>query len=383
VPIITSAGIVYPGFSTGDAGQPGVTPAGGGSNVAGTGGSVTGCTSNGVTASDSVAGSNAIGGDGGTGGDASSLGPMYSGCNMSVGNCFDAGPGGGGGGGYGGGGGGATGTDKVSGNCGACNGASNGQGGGGGSSFVSNQMMDPVDQQQALSQWNGAANLVPAIEIDTPANGAVYAPGQVIAANWSCDPNNDFWGNLDCTSAIANGSPIDTSPGTHTFTVSGIAYSNGYHPVSASVTYTVTSGSGSGGNGSSTPGTPTLGVPHVAGTTASLPVSCAGAAGASCTLTLTLSVVETVKGGKVIAVMASAGKHQKTKKKTVVLGTATVTLLSGQSRTVRISLNGRGRQLLATRHTLSANLAVVQEGKRIASRTITFKARKPKRKHGR
>lgn len=56
VPIITAAGIVYPGLSTADGGSPGVTPAGGGSNVAGTGGSQAGCTFNGVTDYGSVAG---------------------------------------------------------------------------------------------------------------------------------------------------------------------------------------------------------------------------------------------------------------------------------------------------------------------------------------
>lgn len=241
VPIITAAGIVYPGYSTDDAGQAGVTPAGGGSDVAGTGGSIAGCSANRVTAYDSVAGSNAQGGAGGTGGDASALAPNYATCGSNPSSCFDAGPGGGGGGGYFGGGGGATGTDKVSGNCGACNGASSGQGGAGGSSFLSDQMMDPIDAQQALSQWNGAAAIVPAIEIDTPANGAVYTPGQVVDANWACDPNNDgpWGGTLSCTATVANGSPIDTTPGRHTFTVTTSVYSNGTQTVRATVTYTV------------------------------------------------------------------------------------------------------------------------------------------------
>jgi hypothetical protein len=233
VPIITAAGIVYPGRSTRDAGEPGVTPAAGGANVAGRGGSQAGCTYNGVTDYDSVAGSNALGPVGGTGGDASSLAPNYATCGTVLSSCFDAGAGGGGGGGYFGGGGGATGTDKSSGNCGSCNGAGAGQGGGGGSSFISSQMTDQQPDPQSLSQWNGAAEIVPAIEIDTPANGAVYAPGQVLDASWACDPN------LNCTGSVVNGGPVDTSLGKHSFTVSAPVYSNGPMTVHATVTYTV------------------------------------------------------------------------------------------------------------------------------------------------
>jgi hypothetical protein len=191
VPIVTKAGIIYPGYSTSDSGSshPGVTPAGGGGATPGHGGAQAGCTGGGngsVSFSDSVAGSAASGAVGGTGGNASTLGPTYSGCSMAVGNCWDAGAGGGGGGGYFGGGGGATGLDRSSGNCGVCNGSGSGQGGGGGSSFVSRKMSDPVDESLVQTSWNGWAAVVPVIEIDAPLSGAVYKPGQVVHARWSC-----------------------------------------------------------------------------------------------------------------------------------------------------------------------------------------------------
>jgi hypothetical protein len=194
-----------------------------------------------------VAGSNAIGPVGGTGGDASSLGPNYSSCTVSANNCFDAGAGGGGGGDYFGGGGGATGLDKPTGTCGTCNAAGSGQGGAAGSSFVSNQAMDPVDESLLYGAGNGTVIIVPVIEIDAPASGAVYAPGQVIDASWACaydnaSPGTDLGPGGSCTGTVANGSAIDTSPGTHTFTVSGTVSSNGSHTVSASVTYTVKTG---------------------------------------------------------------------------------------------------------------------------------------------
>ena len=246
VPIITGAGIVYPGRPTGDQPGTGVTPAGGGSNFAGTGGAQAGCPAGSqATFSDSVAGSKAVGPVGGTGGNASSLGPMGT---CSGASCADAGSGGGGGGGYFGGGGGATGLDRESGMCGACNSAGGGQGGGGGSSFVSNRMMYPVDQSGILGTGNGIVVIVPAVEIAAPANGAVYTPGQIVDASWSCgyDSTTGLGIGNGCSGTVANGSPINTSLGTHTFTVSGLVSSNGPRTVSASVTYTVTNGGGGG-----------------------------------------------------------------------------------------------------------------------------------------
>lgn len=245
VPIITAAGIVYPANYQPDTTQSGITQAGNGTAKAGFGGSQAGCSSGPSTGwADSVAGSNAIGPVGGTGGDASSLGPNYSSCTLSINNCFDAGAGGGGGGGYFGGGGGATGLDKPTGNCGACNGAGSGLEGGGGSSFTSNKSIDPIDESSLTDTGAGIVIIVPVIEIDAPANGAAYTPGQVVHANWACaydntSPGTDLGSSNGCTGTAANGSAIDTSPGQHTFTVSGSMYSNGNHTVSATVAYMV------------------------------------------------------------------------------------------------------------------------------------------------
>jgi hypothetical protein len=248
VPIITAAGIVYPGFSSADGGQvgPGVTPAAGGSDAAGPGGTLAGCSSGSTGWADSVVGSDAVGPVGGIGGNASSLGPMYPGCVVSANNCFDAGAGGGGGGGYFGGGGGATGLDKATGNCGICNAAGSGQGGGGGASFVSSKMMVPVDESLLSgAPANGVVAVFPEIEIDAPVNGAVYAPGQVLDSAWGCGTASQIGlGIGNCTGTVATGAPIDTSTGTHTFTVSGTVQSDGPQTVSATVTYTVKSGGG-------------------------------------------------------------------------------------------------------------------------------------------
>ena len=72
------------------------------------------------------------------------------------------------------------------------------------------------------------------MEIDAPANGAVYSPGQVVDANWSCSqvPGWGF-GAQNCAATTANGAPVNTTLGTHTFTVTRIAQNNS-EPVSAS-----------------------------------------------------------------------------------------------------------------------------------------------------
>lgn len=246
LPIVTKAGIVYPGYPTEDSGSSdlGVTPAGGGGATPGHGGAQAGCTGGGggsVSFSDSVAGSKANGAVGGAGGNASTLGPAYSGCSMASGNCWDAGAGGGGGGGYFGGGGGATGLDHTSGNCGVCNGSGSGQGGGGGSSFVSRKMSDPVDESLVQTSWNGWAAVVPVIEINAPMRGAIYHHGQIVHASWSCgyDGKTGLGISNNCKGSVANGAPISTAPGKHHFTVSGPVSSNGTHTVTATITYTV------------------------------------------------------------------------------------------------------------------------------------------------
>jgi len=127
-----------------------------------------------------------------------------------------------------------------------------------------------------------------------------------------------------------------------------------------------------------------LGHVQVSGTTASARVSCGGATGATCTLAFRMTVTEKIRGHKLIAV--TARKRPKTRKVVVTVGTArAVTLLAGQSRTVKISLNGTGRRLLASHRTLKVTLDVTQilggGRSRTVSQTVTFKAPKHKKHH--
>jgi len=246
--IDTGAGIVIPGYAGGDDASVmtinGLTDAGMGTAAPGSAGVNAGCTVGNParTYAGGVAGNAAVGPDGGGGGNASALSPC-----CSSGWVFDAGAGGGGGGGYFGGGGGATGTSTCSPSCGAAGG---GGGGAAGSSFVSNAIEYP-EFTSAEGVGDVFIAFVPAIEIDTPANGAVYTPGQVVNASWGCGYDATFaLGSSNCTGTVPSGSPINSTPGTHTFTVQGTVNVAGSHPVSATVTYTVGSGGGGGTAGS-------------------------------------------------------------------------------------------------------------------------------------
>jgi hypothetical protein len=141
----------------------------------------------------------------------------------------------------------------------------------------------------------------------------------------------------------------------------------------------------------STPPPPPAGSGHasighvkVSGNTAAVPATCAGSPGQTCHLTLTMTVTETLKGHKVIAITSRKQAH--THRKVVGVGSAHVTLTAGQTRVVRITLNRKGKALLAKHHTLKVALRVAQSLDNhhtvtVAGRTLTFKAPRHHHKH--
>jgi hypothetical protein len=76
----------------------------------------------------------------------------------------------------------------------------------------------------------------PVITITVPANGATYTLGQAIAAAYDCDDGTGS-GIASCVGPVANGANLDTSAGSHVFTVT--ATDNVGNASSASVTYSV------------------------------------------------------------------------------------------------------------------------------------------------
>ena len=81
-----------------------------------------------------------------------------------------------------------------------------------------------------------------------------------------------------------------------------------------------------------------------------------------------------------MAETVKAPKH-KTKRKTVVLGTATVTLVAGQSKNIKITLNRAGKRLLSAHHMLKVTMKITNRtaagSKLVTSRTITFTVARP------
>jgi hypothetical protein len=129
-------------------------------------------------------------------------------------------------------------------------------------------------------------------------------------------------------------------------------------------------------------GTASVGRGSVSGTTARVRVTCKGPAGAKCKLLFRLTVTEILRGKKLVGVTARA----KLKKRTVVVGSASVTLKAGETRTVRITLNRTGKALLAKRHKLPVRLRVTQtllngRASVVLTQTLTFKAPKKKKRH--
>jgi hypothetical protein len=108
-----------------------------------------------------------------------------------------------------------------------------------------------------------------------------------------------------------------------------------------------------------------VGTPRVAGRTVSVPLTCSGQAAGSCTITVRLTVVETLRGGRVIAVAARrtarlgrTAAARRSSRKTVTVGAVTVRVPAGQRRTVTVALNTTGRHLLASLRKLTAKLSV-------------------------
>jgi hypothetical protein len=87
-------------------------------------------------------------------------------------------------------------------------------------------------------------------------------------------------------------------------------------------------------------------------------VSCTGQAGATCRLDLVLAVADRSHGERLIA--PAARRHIRSGHRLLVIGSTSVTLTSGQSQTVQVSLNRIGRHLLHERHHLEAALLVFQ-----------------------
>jgi hypothetical protein len=94
----------------------------------------------------------------------------------------------------------------------------------------------------------------------------------------------------------------------------------------------------------------------VSGATARVRVTCTGPTGARCRLVLRLTVTELLKHDKLVSVTARPKLNQRI----VVIGIASLNVNAGESRTVKILLNGTGKKLLGKRHKLKVSLRATQ-----------------------
>lgn len=110
-------------------------------------------------------------------------------------------------------------------------------------------------------------------------------------------------------------------------------------------------------------------------------LSCPGSVGSPCAVTLTLSAVERLRRGRLVAVVAGSGVRAAATtrvrpiRRRVIVGRETVTLARKQSRRVRIALNTTGRRLLRVRRVLAARLAIGESGTPLANRIVKFRSR--------
>lgn len=242
IPVRTATGLVIPGepanYSYGPGPIKDVTPSQGGAVKPGAGGVLSECdtyeVNNGSILADKFTGSIAgRAGEGALGGAGASVAGAFS---PGGSNAWLPGAGGGGGGGYTGGGGGSTGSVcsySVTG--GPCYDTGPGMGGGGGASFFAKQVIQPFIGSAPAAGPD--ITFTPLVEIDRPKAGAIYRPGQKVLAQWECGHYQSF----SCQGAtVADGQPLNMSPGRHTFVVKVSLFPDNLDTV-AKVTYTVKS----------------------------------------------------------------------------------------------------------------------------------------------
>lgn len=203
----TATGLVITGGNS--EGEAPSTPAdGGGSTAAGDGGVGGACGTAGAISGSNAgqAGSGPLGGAGATA-------------------IAKPGGGGGGGGGYFGGGGGASGQEQCA---PTCTDFVDGAGGAAGSSFITaSAVLAPLSFDD--SPFPPSITFTPAVEIDSPTNGAQYTQGQSVPVSFTC--------NIHCSATVGNGQPLPTSSaGPQTFTVTAEVNET---PITSSVSYTV------------------------------------------------------------------------------------------------------------------------------------------------
>jgi hypothetical protein len=122
------------------------------------------------------------------------------------------------------------------------------------------------------------------------------------------------------------------------------------------------------------PGSPSIRTVKIKGPKLTITVTCGGASIQKCIGALALTTLQHLTGRKLIAISA-ARKRSRPKRttRTVTLAGASYSITGGGSETLTLTLNSRGKQLLAEYHKLPAKLTLTPTGARIAVATKTVK----------
>ncbi len=109
-----------------------------------------------------------------------------------------------------------------------------------------------------------------------------------------------------------------------------------------------------------------------------VPLHCSAVSGSCPTVTIRLTVVEEVRGGRVTAIMAA--HEPKATKHTVLVAQLSLTLSAGQSDTVRVTLNASGRKLLGGHTKLALTAEVEAAGAKLYTQSVTIAGPAKKKK---
>jgi hypothetical protein len=126
---------------------------------------------------------------------------------------------------------------------------------------------------------------------------------------------------------------------------------------------------------------------RASGTNAEIPVTCnysGVGVGASCDVTVTMSVTEIQRANKLVALTSAKSKRPKKTRKVVTVGRASVVVRAGKTQVIDIRLNGKGKRLLSARGKLSVSIVVTQTvsaaNEVVSHQRLTLKAGSAKHK---
>jgi len=217
----------------------------------------------------------------------------------------------------------------------------------------------------------------PTVAIASPANATAVATPTVTVTGTASDSGalSSLTVNGAAVAVGAGGAwstSVALKPGANTITATATDQAGLSSSSAITVTYTVPKppaatasqvGSASGAKGQAT-----------------LVLACHGTAGTSCTVHESLTTIEKLRHGHLVAVVAV-----KTHSKQVTIASLTVAIPAGEQIKVSLKLNATGRKLLARFGKLPAHLTAILEGEggrhTIVAQNITIRPKPKKHKH--